>query len=140
MAAERTGLKVVKVLKPSGEVEVKVMEGLSCGAAQRLDAINVRNDGCIPVLPDDMIVEVPADVDSSGVRPCHMEPLPEGIIGLMRPYASIHKLLVEAFAEKSKNKLVQAVLLDPTCRSYQGAVGLVDEMMRLQKNILPPLK
>lgn len=140
MAAERTELKVEKTLKASGEVAIPMIEGLSCGASQRLDAVNVRNDGCIPGLPDDMVVEVPADVDSSGVRPCHMEPLPEGIIGLMRPYASIHKLLVEAYAEKSKNKLVQAVLLDPTCRSYQSAVGLVDEMIRLQKNILPPLK
>ena len=140
MAAERTELKVEKQLKPSGEVAIPMIEGLSCGANQRLDAVNVRNDGCIPGLPDDMIVEVPADVDSSGVRPCHMEPLPEGIIGLMRPYASIHKLLVQAYSEKSKNKLVQAVLLDPTCRSYQAAVGLVDEMIRLQKDILPPLK
>jgi len=140
VAAERTELKVDKVLKPSGEVPIQMIEGLSCGKPQRIDAVNVRNDGCIPGLPDDMIVEVPADVDPGGVRPCRMEPLPEGVIGLMRPYASIHKLLVQAFEEKSKNKLVQAVLLDPTCRSYQGAVGLVDEMMRLQKGILPLLK
>ena len=140
MAAKRAKFKIERTLKPSGEVAIPVIEGLTCGVSQHLDAVNLRNAGCIPGLPDDMIVEVPADVDSGGLRPCRMEPLPEGIIGLMRPYASIHKLLVEAYVEKSKNKLVQAVLLDPTCRSYQGAVGLVDEMIRLQKGILPPLK
>lgn len=141
MAKARSGwIKVDKVLKPSGEVEVSIIEGMSCGASQRIDAVNVRNDGAIPNLPADMIVEVPADVDAGGVHPVRMEALPEGIVGLLRPYASIHKLLVEAYAEHSKNKLVQAVLLDPTCRSYRAAVDMVDEMIRLQKGILPPLR
>ncbi len=140
VAAERTRIHVGRKLQPSGEMAIPIIEAVACGTPGQLDAVNVRNDGCVPGLPDDMIVEVPADADSGGVHPHRMEPLPEGIIGLMRPYASIHKLLVEAFAEKSKNKLVQAVLLDPTCRSYQSAVGLVDEMIRLQRRILPPLK
>jgi len=141
MAKARKGrIRVEKVIRHSGEVASYIMEGLACGERRKIDAVNLPNLGSIPNLPDDMVVEVPAEVDSRGLKACQMEPLPEGAAGLLRPYAAIHKLLVEAFAEHSKNKLVQAVLLDPTCRSYRGAVDMVDEMIRLQKGILPPLK
>src|SRR5207253_5153148 len=52
---------------------------------------------------------------------------------------SINKLLVEAFAEESKSKLLQAVLLEPTVTSYRGAMEMVDEMLALQRDILPPI-
>ena len=42
--------------------------------------------------------------------------------------------------EKSRNKLLQAILLDPTVSSYNNAVALIDEMFELQKDILPPLE
>ena len=58
---------------------------------------------------------------------------------MLRIQGSIHKLLVEAFAERSREKLLQAVLLDPTVDSYRRAVAMVHEMLRLQKAILPEL-
>lgn len=62
-----------------------------------------------------------------GLYPHHMELLPKGILALLCTQASINKLLVEAFAEESRNKLLQAVLLEPTCHSYRSAVHLVNE-------------
>jgi alpha-galactosidase len=47
--------------------------------------------------------------------------------------------LVEAFAEESKSKLLQAVLLEPTVTSYRGAMEMVEEMLALQRDILPPI-
>ena len=113
------------------------MEGLACGVANELDAINVQNDGAIPNLPDDMVVEVPATVGDDGLEACRMEPLPEAIAAMLRLHGSIHKLLVEAFAERSKDKLIQTMLLEPTVDSYRHAVELVDEMLRLQRDLLP---
>jgi alpha-galactosidase len=98
------------------------------------------NHGAIPNLPDDMVVEVPATSDAAGWRARRMAPLPEAIAAIIRLHASIHKLLVEAYAEQSKAKLLQAILLDPTVHSYRGAVSMVDEMLALQKSILPPLR
>ena len=84
-------------------------------------------------------VEVPAVGDSDGLHPREMEPLPEAIAALIRTQASIHQLLVEAYAEQSKRKLLQAILLDPTVDSYRRAVAMMDEMLALQRDILPPL-
>ena len=58
---------------------------------------------------------------------------------MIRTQASIQALLVEAFVEGSKEKLLQAILLEPTVDSYRRAVEMTDEMLRLQKDLLPAL-
>ncbi|MBM3278225.1 MAG: alpha-galactosidase [Candidatus Handelsmanbacteria bacterium] len=127
-------------LKASGELAAPIMEALMCGEKRELAAINVPNRGYIPELPDGLVVEVPAIADEQGLHPCQMEALPEPIAALIRVQASIHKLLVDAFAERSKAKLLQALLLDPTVDSYRRAVALLEEMLKLQRDILPPLE
>ena len=127
-------------LKASGELSSAIMESLACGVRHDLPAVNIPNRGAIPNLPDDMVVEVPAVADSAGIKAVKLDPLPEAVAAILRLHGSIHQLLVEAFAERSKNKLVQALLLDPVTHSYRAAVELVDEMLRLQRGILPPLK
>jgi len=127
-------------LKPSGELAVPIMEAVGCGVPQELAAVNVPNRGAIPNLPDDMVVEVPAFADASGLHPRQMEPLPEAIAAMLRLQGSIHKILVEAFAERSKAKLLQAILLEPTVHSYRNAVAMMHEMLQLQKDILPEMR
>jgi len=56
---------------------------------------------------------------------------------MLRLQGSIHKLLVEAFAEHSREKLLQVILLDPTVDSYRRAVAFMEEMLRLQADLLP---
>jgi alpha-galactosidase/6-phospho-beta-glucosidase family protein len=123
----------------SDELAIPIMESIACGKQRRLDAINIPNRGWIPNLPDEMVVEVPATSDGAGLHPKRMQPLPEPIAAMIRLQGSINKLLVEAFAEESKSKLLQAVLLEPTVTSYRGAMEMVDEMLALQRDVLPPI-
>jgi alpha-galactosidase len=127
-------------LQSSGELAVPIMEGIACGVVRTIEAVNMPNSGAIPNLPDDMVIEGPADVDARGLRFLNTTPLPEGIAALLRTQASINALLVEAFAEQSKAKLLQAILLDPTVDSYRRAVNCMEELLRLQRDILPPLE
>lgn len=69
-----------------------------------------------------------------------MDPLPEAILALPRTQTSINRLAVDAFRDRSRHTPLQALLLDPTTDSYRRAVGLVDEMCRLQQGVLPPLE
>jgi alpha-galactosidase len=126
-------------LEASGELGVPIIEAIGLGKTRELAAVNVPNRGAIPGLPDDLVVEVPATADGDGVHARRMAPLPEAIGALIRTQASIHKLLVEAFAEGSRDKLLQAILLEPTVDSYRRAVAMMDEMLRLQADVLPPL-
>lgn len=125
---------------PSGELAIPLIEGLSCGVPRRLDAVDVPNRDYLPGLPEDTIVEVPALADETGLTPSKTPALPEGILAMLRPQISINRLLCEAFEEGSRDKLLQALLLDPTTPSYQNAVHLIDEMCELQKDVLPALE
>lgn len=145
---DRPWVKPIPVLEPlenaelraSGEVAIPIIEAVGCGVAQRIDAVNVPNNGAIPNLPDDMVVEIPALASRGALENCQMAPLPEPLAAILRLHGSIHKVLVEAYAEQSRDKLIQAMLLEPTVDSYRRAVECVDEMLRLQKKLLPEFK
>jgi alpha-galactosidase len=68
-----------------------------------------------------------------------MEALPTGITALLTLQGQINALLIEAYVERSRRKLLQALLIDPTVSSYNQAVALIDEMFTLQADVLPPL-
>ncbi len=126
--------------EPSGELAIPIIEGVACGVPLRLDAVNVANRGYVAGLPEGAIVEVPARADDAGVTPLETTELPEGVLALLRPQVSINRLLCEAFEQGSRDKLLQALLLDPTTPSYQNAVHLIDEMCDLQSDALPALE
>lgn len=126
-------------LAPSGELAAPLLEGVLCGTEHCLDAVNIPNAGYVPGLPDGAVVEVPATADGSGLHPAAMDPLPEAVLALLRPQVSINRLLVDAFRDRSRHTLLQALLLDPTTESYRQAVGLVNEMCRLQRDVLPEM-
>ncbi len=126
-----------QALRPSGELAIPIMEGLLFDKAKELDAVIVENKGYIPNLPVGATVEVPAYVDKNGIKPLKMEPLPEALAALMRTQCSIQQLLVECYAERSRKKLLQALLLDPTVNSYRQAVEMMNEMIALQQDLLP---
>jgi alpha-galactosidase len=125
--------------KTSGELAIPLIEGVSCGVPQRLDAVNVPNRGHMQGLPEGAIVEVPALAGDRGLTPVEVSDLPEGVLALLRPQISINRLLCEAFEECSRDKLLQALLLDPSTPSYQSAVHLINEMCELQEDVLPTL-
>ena len=48
-------------------------------------------------------------------------------------------MIYDAYMEKDRKKLLQAILLDPTVSTYSNAVNLINEMFELQKDILPEM-
>ena len=83
---------------------------------------------------------MPARVGASGLQPRKMQRLPEGILSLLRTQTSIHALLVDAFDTGSRGTLLQALMLDPTTHSYRAAVNLINEMFRVQGDVLPEME
>jgi alpha-galactosidase len=86
-----------------------------------------------------MAVELPAHVDGTGIHARQMEALPDAVTEMVRVQGVIHKLIIDAYVEQSRNKLLQAVLLDPTVGTYNNMVAMINEMCAVQKDILPPL-
>ncbi len=124
----------------SGEYAIPIIEAISFNTEYFIKAANMTNNGAIKGLPVDMVVETQAIADGNGVRLVPMTVnLPTGFLGHINIQGTIHQLLIEAYVEKSKNKLLQAILLDPQAPTYYQAAAMIDRMCELQKDLLPEL-
>lgn len=136
---ERFALKDGK-LEKSGEYGIPIIEAIVFDTHLALPSVNMLNKGTMPGILKDMCVEGPCIVDGEGIHPQPVPELPAPIASMINTQGTIHRLIIEAYAEESKNKLLQAMLLDPTISSYNNAVALIDEMCERQKEILPHLE
>ena len=124
-------------ISSSGEMLIPFIEANTCGGEIRLENLIVANEGYIPNLPDGQGVEIPAIVNGKGAHPETVGPLPEYVAAACRLQLSIQKLVLEAYVEKSKAKLIQAMLLEPTVSSYKSCIAMINEFLEVQKDVLP---
>ena len=123
---------------PTSELAVPIIAALATGQARRFISSNVPNTGgAVSNLPHEGIVEVPIRASAEGVSPLPAGALPEPVAALCRLQMSIQELLVQAYAERSKELLYQALLLEPTIDHPARAREMMGEMLRLQKDYLP---
>jgi len=94
------------------------------------EALNVTNDGAIPNLPADAVVEAPTAFLPSGPRPLTGPPLPEAIAELCRRQVVINELSVAGMVEGDRDKLLTALALDPMVDDPDLPVQLLDEYLR----------
>jgi alpha-galactosidase len=116
------------------------IDALANNHRTRMPALNVRNDGCVPNLPDDAIVEVPAMVDSQGVHPLRVDPLPDGIAAMCAREIGISRLVAAAAANGDRNAALQALLVDPHLQSVETAEKILDELIAAQADYLPQFR
>jgi alpha-galactosidase len=124
----------------SGEFGIPIAEAIYFDKPTEIGAVNMQNKGYAPNLMADMVIEMPALADGRGIHPHICDPLPTAVAAMINTQGAIHQLVIEAYVEKSRNKLLQALLLDPTVSSYNNAVAVINEMFERQKEILPELK
>jgi len=127
-------------LRGSGEYGIPIAEAIAFDLKRDIGAVNVQNFGYVPNLPEGMVVEVGAVVDAQGIHPKKTSALPVAIASMIATQGAIHQLLIEAYQEKSRNKLLQAMLIDPTVSNYNNAVACINEMCERQKDVLPELE
>jgi len=126
------------ILRESGEIGIPIVLSIETNTKFNALAVNVPNTGgYVEELTPDTIVEVPAIVDGSGVHPQKLPAMPEALAAFCRTQASIQKLLVQAYKERSKKLLLQALLVDPVVDSVSSAEQMLDYMLDLQKDYLP---
>jgi alpha-galactosidase len=122
------------------EYGVPIIEAIAFNKPLKVGAVNVVNKGYAPNLPDGMVVEIPAMIDGEGIHPLKTRKIPAAIAAMIATQGAITELLYEAYVERSRYKLLQTVLLDPTVSTYSNAVHMINEMFEMQKDILPDLK
>lgn len=99
----------------------------------------VENNGAIKNFDETAMVEVPCIVGSDGVQALTVGPIPQFQKGLMEQQVSVEKLVVEAWAEHSYQKLWQALTLSRTVPSGKIAKLILDDLIEANKDFWPTL-
>lgn len=100
----------------------------------------VENKGAIVNFDPTAMVEVPCIVGSDGPEALVQGEIPQFEKGLMEQQVSVEKLVVEAWIEKSYQKLWQALTLSKTIPSARIAKLLLDDLIEANKGYWPELK
>lgn len=99
----------------------------------------VENNGAIENFPKDAMVEIPCIVGKDGYEPLSVGKIPTFQKGLMEQQIAVEKLVVEAWIEKSYQKLWQALILSKTVPSATVAKELLDDLIEANKGYWPEL-
>lgn len=100
---------------------------------------NLLNGESVSNLPKDACVEIPVTADPNGYHRGAPLTLPAAPAILVNATAMIENLVFEAYKEKSRQKVVQAVSLDPLCAavlSLEEIRELCAELFEINKDYL----
>ena len=97
----------------------------------------VPNNGVISNLQDDAMVEVPASIMNHGVEPYSIGKIPTFQKAMIESQLGFEKLVVDAWFEGSKQKLINALTLNRTVINVPVAKKLVDEILEENRSYLP---
>lgn len=117
---------------------VDLARAISYNTKERMLLI-VENNGAIVNFDPTAMVEIPCIVGSEGPEPLVMGKIPQFQKGLMEQQVSVEKLVVEAWVEKSYEKLWQAITLSKTVPSASVAKLILDDLIEANKEYWPKL-
>lgn len=111
------------------EAAVDLAAALLRDAGSRHQVVNTLNNGTLPFLPDDAVIEVPAAVTTKGAAPLPVEPLDPLLTGLMANVTAYEDLALEAALHGGRDRVFRALLAHPLIGQYAYADRLTDDLI-----------
>jgi 6-phospho-beta-glucosidase len=102
-----------------------------------VQVVNVRNDGAIPNMAEDAVVEVACRVDSSGATPLPVEPLAPEMLGLVEQVKAYERLTVAAAVSGDRDLALKALMANPLTSQYRVAKPLLEALLEANREHLP---
>jgi 6-phospho-beta-glucosidase len=102
-----------------------------------VQVVNVRNDGAIPNMADDAVVEVACRIDASGATPLPVEPLAPEMLGLVEQVKAYERLTVAAAVSGDRALALKALMANPLTSQYRVAVPLLEALLDANREHLP---
>ncbi|MBD0736912.1 6-phospho-beta-glucosidase [Streptomyces sp. CBMA29] len=94
-----------------------------------IQVVNTYNNGTLPFLADDAVIEVPAVVDGNGTKPLPVEPLDPLYAGLIANVTAYEDLALEAALRGGRDRVFKALLSHPLIGQYEYAEALTDRLV-----------
>ena len=118
------------------EAAVELIASLLGSAGEARHVINLRNDGALPFLADDAVVEVPALVSPHGVAPAPLPQLSALERGLVAHVSAYEDLALQAALHGGRERVFQALLAHPLVGQAELADDLTDRLLAANKGFL----
>ncbi|ADU31053.1 6-phospho-beta-glucosidase [Evansella cellulosilytica] len=100
--------------------------------------VNVRNNGLIKQLPDDVSIEVNCVIDRNGAHPIQIETeLSPHIRGLLQVVKAYEELTVTAAVKGDYGIALQALITHPLVADSDVAKKILDDILRENRHYLP---
>ncbi|MFJ8671532.1 6-phospho-beta-glucosidase [Streptomyces sp. NPDC093589] len=94
-----------------------------------VQVVNALNNGTLPFLPDDAVIEVPATVGAAGAKPVPQRPLEPLFAGLVAGVTAYEQLALEAALKGGRDRVHDALLAHPLIGQIDLADRLTDELI-----------
>ncbi len=99
--------------------------------------VNVHNNGALPELPPQSVVEVPAVVGATGAKPVTCGHVPPIIRGLLTAVDAYEELTIQAAVNGDEDTAQLALLSHPLVPSWDVAKALWQEIKTAHRQYLP---
>lgn len=100
--------------------------------------VDIKNQGAIPFLRDDDVVEISGIVHRDGIQPVPITVTPnEQIITLMQTVKSYERLTVEAALTGDRLTALRALMIHPLAGDFDACKACFDEMLEAHRAYLP---
>lgn len=101
-----------------------------------VQVVDVFNNGIIPQLPDDVVIEVNCRIGRNGAAPLASD-VPSSVLGLIEQVKAYEEFTIEAAITGDRNKALIALLNNPLVHDVRDAKGILNELLEAHKAYLP---
>jgi 6-phospho-beta-glucosidase len=119
-------------------VALDLIEALS-SARPRTMILNVPNRGAMSAIAYDEVVEIPAVIAQSSIRPLAVGDVPDHCLGLIKQVKAFEQLTIAAVVEGSYARAAAALTVHPLVRDHAKAKSILDEYRRQHGASFPVL-
>ena len=99
--------------------------------------VNLRNDGALPFLPDDHVIEVPARFADGEFVAEPVDALPDDLSGLIGAVAGYERLALDAAVHGGRDRVLRAMRAHPLVLQHDRAEKLTDLLLAANARFLP---
>ncbi|WP_327385370.1 6-phospho-beta-glucosidase [Streptomyces sp. NBC_01207] len=119
------------------EAAVDLAASLLGDGGPAVQVVNTYNNGTLPFLPDDAVIEVQARVDGSGAAALAVPRLDPLFSGLISHVSAYEDLALDAALRGGRERVFKALLAHPLIGQFDLAEGLTDRLLAHNKEHLP---
>ncbi|WP_433547670.1 6-phospho-beta-glucosidase [Streptomyces sp. CA-294286] len=111
------------------EAAVDLASSLLAGGGSPVQVVNTFNNGTLPFLPDDAVIETQARVDTKGATPLAVPALDPMYAGLVSHVTAYEDLALEAALHGGRERVFKALLAHPLVGQFEHAEALTDRLV-----------